>query len=279
MPTKQNKKQPMRWRNIILGILIVGLTVGILHLMDTMIYGRSIHYREEEAAFLLLPPELDGYTLALITDTHSLSEAELEQMRQKIIDRQVDLVLLGGDYQKSIETVPRILGTIPCPDGVVAVEGNHDITEEWVRAFEKYDVPMLYNSGKQLRPGLYIGGTADLWSGNSDVAAALAEKNKEDFTLLLAHNPDTAMDTNAAGADLVLSGHTHGGHATFFGLWKPLLRNVTKYGYRFGGGWSKGYEDIPVYVSKGAGYYRNWMTPRVYSHPEIVFVTLRGAQG
>jgi len=83
--------------------------------------------------------------------------------------------------------------------------------------------------------------------------------------VLLAHQPTNARDFSEAGADLVLSGHTHGGQFfpwnVVFGWFLP---------------WISGLYDIDgmkLYVSRGTGW---WGPPlRIGSRTEITRITLR----
>ena len=278
------RREEKGWRRfplimkMIIGILLLALVIGVIHVGDALLFGRRTQYRERQLSVLNLPEALDGYTIALVTDTHSISDDDLEAMRQRIAERAPDLLLLGGDYERSTQSAPRILGGVDCPDGIFAVEGNHDVTADVKQACQRAGIGFLYNEGVAIRTGLYVGGVADLWGKHTDVSAALAGKRSGDFAVLLAHNPDVAMLPDAAAANLLLSGHTHGGQMTFFGLWKPALRFVSNYGGRFGGGWAKGVEDtVDVYVSKGAGYGTSWTYQRIFAHPEVVFITLRAS--
>ena len=58
---------------------------------------------------------------------------------------------------------------------------------------------------------LWVAGVDDLTEGHPDLRAALAGVPDEPPLILLAHNPDIWLDARVAAADLVLSGHTHGG--------------------------------------------------------------------
>ncbi len=67
----------------------------------------------------------------------------------------------------------------------------------------------------------------------------------------------------------MLSGHTHGGQVTFFGLWAPFI--PSKYGNKFRYG-EIDYNDIKMIVTSGVGT----ITPpiRFFARPEIVVITL-----
>jgi predicted MPP superfamily phosphohydrolase len=74
-------------------------------------------------------------------------------------------------------------------------------------------VPLL-NQAVRIQAGgadLWIAGVDDLTEGHPDLAAAVAGVPEGALLLLLAHNPDIWLDPSVGRADLVLSGHTHGG--------------------------------------------------------------------
>lgn len=58
---------------------------------------------------------------------------------------------------------------------------------------------------------LYIAGVDDFTEGTPDLSSALSQVPPDAPTLLLSHNPDILIDAAASRADLILSGHTHGG--------------------------------------------------------------------
>ena len=122
-----------------------------------------------------------------------------------------------------------------------------------------------------------MAGVHDLWNRNPDVKAAVAGADADDFILLLSHNPDVSMLQSTTGVDLILSGHTHGGQITFFGIPLYLLRgSITNYGMRFANGFAESRDGVPVYTSNGVGEY--YTVPRVFARPEAVIFTMRNAE-
>src|SRR2546422_2682438 len=74
----------------------------------------------------------------------------------------------------------------------------------------------------------------------------MAGAPESDVRVLLAHQPRSAFAARAAGFDLQLSGHTHGGQYFPFNLLVRLFQPFVAGLHRLGGMW--------VYVSRGAGY-------------------------
>jgi predicted MPP superfamily phosphohydrolase len=77
--------------------------------------------------------------------------------------------------------------------------------------------------------------------------------------LLLAHQPRTAPAASAAGFDLQLSGHTHGGQFWPWNLFVRLQQPFTAGLHRLNHLW--------VYVSRGTGY---WGPPKRLGVPSEI---------
>ncbi|MDL2237219.1 metallophosphoesterase [Christensenellaceae bacterium OttesenSCG-928-K19] len=273
----RKQKPVLRVRAYILAAIGIIL---LIHIVSMLTLDRSIQYTETELVSERLSPSLDGYVIAFITDTHTFPEEEACSVVRHINERGADLLLLGGDHAQdgTVGDLMAILAEAEVTDGIYGVEGNHDDFQELFTAMRQHGITPLDNDGVQLQDGLYLAGVADLWNRTPDIRQATEGASKDDFVLLLCHNPDVNMQQNTERADLILSGHTHGGHATLFGLWAPALTlrdTITSYGQQFMQGWCKGAYGTDVFVSRGAGWFKN--TPRVFARPEVVYITLRSA--
>ena len=67
-----------------------------------------------------------------------------------------------------------------------------------------------------------------------DINPTIKDTEKNDFVILLSHNPDYIEKLQSDKIDLMLSGHTHGGQITFFGLFAPLIPSAYGQKYRTG---------------------------------------------
>jgi predicted MPP superfamily phosphohydrolase len=119
---------------------------------------------------------------------------------------------------------------------------------------------------------LYVGGVDDTWTRRDDVARAMSGRPPGAPAVLLAHDPDLFPAAAAAGADLVLSGHTHGGQFAVPGFarrWNlaRLMTSFTTGLYRAG--------DSALYVNRGLG--TTGPPIRLGARPEIAVLTLRAA--
>lgn len=254
------------------------LYIRLMATINLLTMGHRMQYKEACWRSPKVPPRLDGYVIAFITDTHDIAARTLERVRTRIDDRKVDLLLLGGDFADAPETTLQILGKTRTADGIWGVEGNHD---EYVRLFaamEANNVRPLINSGAAIRPGLFLAGVEDLWNRKPDVPLAVKNAKPDDLVVLLCHNPDMAMSQDTSRVDIMLCGHNHGGQITLFGLWAPFLwpyRKITHYGHKFKSGWAKAPHNTDVFVSNGTG--TSQYKPRIFARPQVIFLTLRHA--
>ncbi|MBO6170763.1 MAG: metallophosphoesterase, partial [Desulfovibrio sp.] len=91
------------------------------------------------------------------------------------------------------------------------------------------------------------------------------------FRILMDHRPTRAAANAAAGADLQLSGHTHGGQCL------GMDRIVARANSGLVRGWYT-ISGMPLYVSSGAGLWSGFPV-RLGIPAEIACITLRKGQG
>ena len=87
----------------------------------------------------------------------------------------------------------------------------------------------------------------------------------DDCTIVLAHNPDTALYTHHLSPGVMLSGHTHGGvvRIPYYG---SLIRSILRIGKDYYAGLNR-YGDFYIYTNRGLGTF--WMRIRINCRPEI----------
>ena len=101
----------------------------------------------------------------------------------------------------------------------------------------------------------------------------LGEKNKDKFQILLAHHPDYFQEYSSWGADLVLSGHVHGGMVRLpflGGVISPALRLFPKYD---GGSFEE--KESRMILSRGLGMHT--IPVRLFNPGELVVLKLSPA--
>lgn len=250
--------------------LMAGAVITLAHVATL---DRRVVYTEVPFVSPRVPRELDGYTIALVTDTHGISQKRLGGVVDTLNAKQVDLLLLGGDYAEAepkLQATMSLLSQVQATDGIFGVAGNHDTAETLFPIMAANHITPLANSGRYLRDRFYLAGLEDGKRQNPDIKKATAAAAAESFVLLLSHQPDVCMRQDTAHVDLMLCGHTHGGHVTLFGLWAPALPLATLYGRRFRNGWATSRDKMPVFVSRGVGE----TLPRIFARPQVVLVRL-----
>lgn len=233
-----------------------------------------------------LPVEFDGVRVAFLADLHAgslLGPERVTRVIDDLIALDADLIILGGDYEGGGEGGEEMffaeVARLNAPLGVFAVLGNHEVgwdREGVRRRLGQSDVLLLENDRARARKdaaSIRVAGLDDATTGNPDLAEAARDIAPAEFAILVSHNPDVLPEGLAEtrdAFDLALSGHTHGGQITLFGLWAPFV--PSEYGQRFRAGWSE-VEGVPVLVSRGAGVYQ--LPMRFFSAPEIHLIELR----
>jgi predicted MPP superfamily phosphohydrolase len=231
-----------------------------------------------------LPAALDGTTLVALADLHLgsvLGEGWLASRITQVQALRPDAVVLLGDLFEGHGAPPErfqpLLARIDAPLGVWAVTGNHEFhggrgAVGVPPAPAVAGVRLLRDQWVQVRPGLVLAGVDDLTSrvregrGAAAVAAALADR-PPGATVLLSHSPLEAGRAAAAGAGLMLSGHTHAGQIWPFGL-------LVKRRYPFFAG-RYDVAGMTLIVSRGTGTWGPRM--RLWRPGEILKITLRPA--
>jgi hypothetical protein len=232
-----------------------------------------------------LDPALDGLRIVTFSDAHlsaTWRRSRLERVVELVNEQRADVVAIVGDLVdapvEELREDVAPLADLVSDQGVFFVTGNHEYftdTEPWMRHLPTLGVEVLRNERVPIGRG---GATFDLagiddrtaaGSGvpghGADLDAALDGRDDAVPVVLLAHQPFMVEQASAAGVDLQLSGHTHGGQLWPFDyairLDQPAVEGLSRVG------------DTQLFVTTGAG---NWGPPiRIGSRPEVVVIELR----
>jgi predicted MPP superfamily phosphohydrolase len=117
---------------------------------------------------------------------------------------------------------------------------------------------------------LFIAGVRDSFSCDAVMLQRVDAIADDAFVILLAHTPDYA-ERSSVEVDVVLSGHTHGGQVSLFGLYTPVRNSV--YGDRFLKGRNATSKGTTVITTNGVGTSRKKVRFCVPS--EVVLLTLK----
>lgn len=177
---------------------------------------------------------LAGLRLLFVTDIHMnrlFTEGHLEALLGQMEQQSPDLILWGGDFAETPELQRRffqLVKRLRPPLGSFAVLGNNDVENATPQQLRKMareaGIRLLVNESvrvKTTQSNLFIIGLDEPKHGTPDLALPNAPAESDEFRILLVHSPLAlrAMGANPANPpDLILTGHTHGGQISLFGL-------------------------------------------------------------
>jgi uncharacterized protein len=208
--------------------------------------------------------------LVQITDPHLGPFMSIERLRricQRAVERDPDLVLLTGDFltmesQRDPSILAEALAPLAALEGrVFACRGNHDHEAPRVvaEALERARVRLLDDEEAIVETAagpVQILGLDFAWRSRRERMEKVFRahpRRDEHLRLVLLHDPGAFREIIEGEADLVLSGHTHGGHVGFLRLGLPwtfvsMFTNIPDHGF-FGRGRDR------LYVHRGTGHY------------------------
>ena len=230
-----------------------------------------------------LPQELHGFTIAQISDIHvgpTIKRNFVEAIVERVNGLEADMVAITGDLvdgpvrELAHHTEP--LSRLESRHGTYFVTGNHEYysgAHAWIRELERLGATVLVNEHVVIdHEGgvLTVAGVTDYSAHyfdpaqRSDPEVAIAGAPENSPKILLAHQPRSAHHAAAAGYELQLSGHTHGGQFWPWNFFVRLQQPFTAGLNRLGKMW--------VYINRGTGY---WGPPMRFGIPsEITLIRL-----
>ena len=252
-----------------------------------------------------IPKEFNNYKIVQISDLHNKSFGKNNYKLLKEVEKlNPDAICITGDlidgenkkYQVALNLIDRLTEKY----NVYHVIGNHEqksltkkhkhLYEEYSRNLYEKNIISLDNKVVQIKKGkshinLYgivipLEYYPYFFSKHKNKKSTLENKfikdklgkiKDDEYSILLAHNPFFFEDYSSWGADLVLSGHVHGGIIRIpyiGGLLSPNREFFPKYDY---GKYEK--KSSTMLLSKGLGGAKIFL--RVNCKPEIVQITLK----
>ena len=241
-------------------------------------------------------PNAQKLKIAIVSDPHVgpyKDDAFLERVVLKLNGLLPDIVLMPGDFVFTRSADPIHLAPfakINAPLGVFAVLGNHDDGqylsptgerysgkdrgENIAQKLEQFSVKVLRNEHKLLpltHANIAVAGIDDLWTGHHNLPASLQDIPPDTYTILLSHNPSVIDEPESAAADLIVSGHTHGGQLRI-PSYGPLTELPTSLGRSFDQGLFPLEDGRTLAITRGIG--ESGARSRLLAWPEILVVEL-----
>ena len=234
----------------------------------------------------------------VLSDLHNKSYGKKNERLLKAIDRLApEAILIAGDMltskpEKSYEVARNLLEQLAKKYPIYYGMGNHetrlflypevygDMGENYESDLNKMQVTFIRNESRECEDNIRITGLdmARIYYKRfkkvpmeSDYLPQTLGKSVTDkYEILLAHNPDYFEEYAEWGADLVLSGHVHGGmmRLPFFG---GVVSPAFKFFPKYDGGLFKQGESIMI-LSRGLGMHT--IPIRIFNPGELISLTL-----
>ena len=264
-------------RVIAAGVAGTAALVGLGGLVNV---ARGFTIRRVQVPLRKLPPGASGYKIVQLSDVHvgpTIGHDFIEQAVKETNALEPDLIVITGDLVDG--TVEQLrehvapLARLRAKDGVYFVTGNHEYysgADEWLAHLGTLNVRVLRNERVDVRGLFDLAGVDDasarriLPHHGQDVGKAIAGRDSSRALVLLAHQPKAFKHAVAAGVDLQLSGHVHGGQLVPFNWLVKLDQPYVSGLHQVNDSW--------IYVSPGTGY---WGPPmRVGTVSELTHIEL-----
>ena len=266
-------------KKILILILIIIILIPFCLYQNKHLVITTYTYESEK-----LGADLDGYRIVQISDLHN---AEFGKENKKLLETirscSPDIIVITGDLvdsnhtnvERAVAFVKEAVKVAP----VYYVTGNH---EYWLDPSEN----------EQMMQGILAAGAYDLddeavriEKGDSsfllvglddqhlsdETLKNLLREQKSELSIVLAHEPQYLQNYANAEADLVLTGHAHGGQIRL-----PFVGGIVAPDQGFLPEYTSGQynsADTEMIVSRGLG---NSIIPvRLFNYPEVVCVELR----
>ena len=232
-----------------------------------------------------LAPALDGLSIVHLSDLHftgRIGKAYFREVVRVTNELRADLILITGDMVDKpacLEWVADTLGQLSAPAGVYFILGNHDLRVGGDVLRRKLEQCGLNHVGGRWRR-IEIKGAPVVLAGNerpwitpaADMQDCPPPAPAGPLRIVLAHTPDQLGWARAHDADLLLTGHTHGGQIRIPPLGAILSPTLSGVKYISGVYYVR---PTILHVTRGVSgdVPVRWNCP-----PEIAHLTLRAAR-
>lgn len=199
-----------------------------------------------------------------LSDIHASPSYDIKQLN-KLVEKTnglgADLIVFTGDlfdhysqYNKK-EEVEESLSLLKAKYGKIAIWGNRDYGGGAERIYqelmENAGFIVLRNEVMSIEVEdkvLSVGGVDDFLLGSPELETTTQSLNG-DYNLLLMHEPDEAQTLRNSPADLILTGHSHGGQIRL-----PIIPGIrTELAHHYVDGFYKIDNNTQLFVNTGIG--------------------------
>ena len=252
-------------RKIKMASVLSGGFIGMAAIGKVM-YDTNVFKRKEIQITHKKIPEGSRLRILQMSDLHNkVFGRSNKKLLQTIEEAEADMVVITGDlidrntkqWTQVFSLIERI---VRVNRHVFYVTGNHEwdhpLTHSFLEGLKERRVTVLRNehADLQINDSLKINvvGIDDVNSNREKVGQAFDGIDQQFYTILLSHSPDFVNEYKEKPADLILSGHTHGGKVRI-----PFLGSLVAPGQGLlpaydQGIYRTGYNQL-LYVDRGLG--------------------------
>lgn len=243
-----------------------------------------------------IPSAFNGFKILQLSDLHNRTFGKNNSRLLKKIEKETpDIIVLTGDMvsanSSDWDNFLSLSREISKKYPTYFILGNHEQSmgvirlSHFLNSLKATGVKILNNDMEEIgindeKINLYgLFYDVEYYKGKKEftsdlIRRSIGEVNETTFNILLSHNPLFFDTYEEWGADLVLSGHVHGGIIRipgWFGLLSPDRTLFPKY-------YAGMYEthDADMIVSRGLG--DSILNLRIFNNPEICVITLKSSE-
>ena len=281
-----------QWILIALAVIVI---LAVFFLTVMVVDGNRFHVVKYNLSSNKIKKE---HHFVVLSDLHNKSYGDKNEKLLKSIDKLApEAILVAGDiltakpgknYEVAIDLIKKLAPKYPIYYGM----GNHetrlflypevygDMGINYEKELKETQVDFMRNESREWQDNIRITGL-DMKRAyykrfkkepmdSSYLPETLGRADAEKYEILLAHNPDYFEEYAAWGADLVLSGHVHGGMMRL-----PILGGVVSPAFKFfpkyDGGLFKQGKSFMI-LSRGLGMHT--IPIRIFNPGELVSIKL-----
>lgn len=199
-------------------------TVVVLAVLVGFFWWQQNGLSSETISVPSAPDGFAGYRIAVISDLHGKEFGEgNEKLLDYVRDLEPDCIAVVGDLlheEEQLAMVPAVARGLAAVAPTYYVTGNHEwaagVAPELEELLTSYGVHVLSNEYVMLEQGgdrIALLGAEDAngYADQADLAQEVRAREGEVYTILLSHRNNHYEQYAAAGIDLTLAGHAHGG--------------------------------------------------------------------
>lgn len=281
-------------------LVVIFLIIVIAVLLESYRENRIFKVTKYELTTSAIKPDKQ-IKIVFLSDLHNHVYGDNNQeLLSSIRNEHPDVILVGGDmligkHEIKMDAAIKFCCQLPEIAPVYYALGNHErrmkecpdkygtVIYDYIEELKAYGIHFLENesvevtfqdssfriTGLDLPLESYEKSCKKKINGNY-IKDYVESGRKDIFRIMLAHNPEYFKAYKEWGADIVLSGHFHGGVARIPG-WRGVITPRLKFFPKYSGEMTTE-EEHTIIVSKGLGTHTIHF--RIFNYPEVIVLEL-----